>query len=288
MRTKHGGLQPHQQLLDRQMVPRIERYALENENNDYTDVEEVAAYLRQKYQEYQRRQQAPFRKMVTRAIDAIQRKGGIQRPEPELQALEAQHPAGRAAGGNPSKSGGVPPSNTRGGVSDASGGAGSSSSEGEGSSDDEQGGGSANRPRRPLRSGSDPGSDTDTSDSGSGSMSDDSSDPELDPEQELGLVDAAAAAHMNTTLLSLYARTAPNPAVSTASAQGRSASPAADGAAAADGARAGSPPAFAPPEMVAAAAARALAKERAEREAAMARRAAKGGGDKGRRQQQKP
>ncbi len=60
-------------ILDRNLVPRIEQYA---QNHPVNDVDEVAEYLRTSYKEYQRRQLGVFRTMVTRAMGAIQRKGG--------------------------------------------------------------------------------------------------------------------------------------------------------------------------------------------------------------------
>ena len=75
-----GGL-----VLDRMLVPRIEQYAL---NNAYTDADEVAEYLRRAYKEYQRRQLGPFRTMVARAIAVVQRKGGPQKPELQLQVWQ--------------------------------------------------------------------------------------------------------------------------------------------------------------------------------------------------------
>lgn len=60
-------------ILDRNLVPRIEQYA---QNHPVNDVDEVAEYLRTSYKEYQRRQLGVFRTMVTRALGAIQRRGG--------------------------------------------------------------------------------------------------------------------------------------------------------------------------------------------------------------------
>jgi len=66
-------------LLDRNLAPRIEEYAL---NHDITDVEDVVDYLRRNYKEYQRKQVAALRQMVVRAVQVVQQKGV---PKPELQ-----------------------------------------------------------------------------------------------------------------------------------------------------------------------------------------------------------
>jgi len=71
-------------LLDRNLVPRIENFAL---NNDIRDVDDVADYLRRTYKEYQRKQLAPFRQMCLRAIEVVQRKG-VNKPELQLQVLD--------------------------------------------------------------------------------------------------------------------------------------------------------------------------------------------------------
>ncbi len=69
-------------LLDRLIVPRIESFA---QNNDYTDIEAVADYLRGVYREYQRHKLGPFRSQVAKAVQFIQQKGGINKQEIELQ-----------------------------------------------------------------------------------------------------------------------------------------------------------------------------------------------------------
>lgn len=71
-------------LMDRLLMPRIENYAL---NHDYTDVDDVVDYLRTSYREYQRKQMGPFRAMVVKAVGIIQRRGGVDKPEIQLQAL---------------------------------------------------------------------------------------------------------------------------------------------------------------------------------------------------------
>ncbi|KXZ48460.1 CDC48 protein [Gonium pectorale] len=96
------------QLLDRLLIPRIEQYAL---NNNYTEVDEVVDYLRRTYKEYQRRQLRQLQTMVTRAIGIIQKKGGVAKPELQLQSLEAQHLAGKARSGGDGGGGDVRSSN---------------------------------------------------------------------------------------------------------------------------------------------------------------------------------
>jgi tRNA A37 N6-isopentenylltransferase MiaA len=68
-------------VLDRSLVPRIEDYL---DGDMSMDVDEVIEHLRQTYREYQRRQSGPFRQMVARAVDVIQRKTS-NRPEAALQ-----------------------------------------------------------------------------------------------------------------------------------------------------------------------------------------------------------
>jgi hypothetical protein len=88
MKSKAGSASKPQPggsgLLDRHMVARIENYAL---NNDYTDVDEVVEHLRRTHKEYQRKQVGPFRQMVIKAIGVIQRKGGVAKPELQLQVM---------------------------------------------------------------------------------------------------------------------------------------------------------------------------------------------------------
>ncbi len=68
-------------VLDRNLVPRIENYAL---NNDITDVEDVIEFLRHNYKEYQRKQLSAFRTMTERAIKVVQSRG-VAKPELQLQ-----------------------------------------------------------------------------------------------------------------------------------------------------------------------------------------------------------
>ena len=68
-------------LLDRNLTPRIEQYAL---NHDITDTDEVVDYLRRSYKEYQRRPVAALRQMVVKAVQVVQRKG-VAKPELVLQ-----------------------------------------------------------------------------------------------------------------------------------------------------------------------------------------------------------
>ncbi|GFR52366.1 hypothetical protein Agub_g14925, partial [Astrephomene gubernaculifera] len=220
--------------------------------------------------------------MVTRAIGAIQRKGGVAKPELQLQSLEAQHLAGKSR----SKSSGA---KEHGGNADSSDG-GSSSDEDDNEANGGTGsGGDGDAPMRDRGKGSASGSESDSEPDSSGSGSDEtssdggsgsSSDPELDPSHSRLMAEAAnnaaaaaAAAskkHMNNSLLNMYAKSS------------SAATPAA----------AAPPPAFAPPDVVAAAAARALAKERAEKQAAAAGKSGAAGGaggsGKGQQQQQQP
>ncbi|KAF6258779.1 P-loop containing nucleoside triphosphate hydrolase protein [Scenedesmus sp. NREL 46B-D3] len=87
---KKGGKQQQggsPYLLDRNLMPRIEQYAL---NHDITDVDDVVDYLRRSYKEYQRKQVAALRQMVTKAVQVVQQKG-VAKPELQLQARESQH-----------------------------------------------------------------------------------------------------------------------------------------------------------------------------------------------------
>ena len=77
---------PGPYLLDRLIVPRIENFA---QNNDYTDIEAVAEYLRGVYREYQRHKLGPFRSQVAKAVQFIQQRGGIAKQEIQLQVTVA-------------------------------------------------------------------------------------------------------------------------------------------------------------------------------------------------------
>ena len=68
-------------VLDRNLAPRIEEYAL---NHDITDVDDVVDYLRRSYKEYQRKQVAALRQMVVRALQVVQHRG-VKKPELQLQ-----------------------------------------------------------------------------------------------------------------------------------------------------------------------------------------------------------
>lgn len=92
------------QILDRLLLPRIEQYAV---NNNYTDVDEVIDYLRRTYKEYQRRQLPPFRTMVTRAINTLQRKDSARRPELQLQVRWIDIPGSGSAALQAAFGGGV-------------------------------------------------------------------------------------------------------------------------------------------------------------------------------------
>ena len=73
-------------ILDKMLVPRLANYAM---NHDLSDLDEVAEDLRQQYREYQRKQMAPFKQMVSRAIKVINSKGGVAKPE--LEQVLTQH-----------------------------------------------------------------------------------------------------------------------------------------------------------------------------------------------------
>lgn len=73
---------PGSYVLDRLIVPRIENFA---QNNDYTDVDAVAGYLRSVYREYQRHKLGPFRSQVAQAVQFIQQRGGVSKQEIQLQ-----------------------------------------------------------------------------------------------------------------------------------------------------------------------------------------------------------
>lgn len=73
---------PGTYVLDRLIVPRIESFA---QNNDYTDVDAVADYLRGVYREYQRHKLGPFRSQVAKAVQLIQQRGGVSKQEIQLQ-----------------------------------------------------------------------------------------------------------------------------------------------------------------------------------------------------------
>ena len=73
---------PGTYVLDRLIVPRIESFA---QNNDYTDVDVVAEYLRGVYREYQRHKLGPFRSQVAKAVQFIQQRGGVSKQEIQLQ-----------------------------------------------------------------------------------------------------------------------------------------------------------------------------------------------------------
>jgi iron-sulfur cluster repair protein YtfE (RIC family) len=73
-------------MLDRNLTPRIEQYAL---NHDITDIDDVVDYLRRSYKEYQRKQVAALRQMVTKAVQVVQQKG-VAKPEVQLQVGKRQ------------------------------------------------------------------------------------------------------------------------------------------------------------------------------------------------------
>jgi hypothetical protein len=67
--------------LDRNLVPRVEQYAL---NRDVSDLDAVVDYLRRSYKEYQRRQVGALRQMVLKAVQIVQRKS-LSKPALVLQ-----------------------------------------------------------------------------------------------------------------------------------------------------------------------------------------------------------
>lgn len=67
-------------LFDRNLVPRIENYALNHE----LDIDDVVDHLRVSYKEYQRQKVQVLRQMVSRAAAVLQRKG-VDKPEIQLQ-----------------------------------------------------------------------------------------------------------------------------------------------------------------------------------------------------------
>jgi hypothetical protein len=68
-------------LLDRNLAPRIEEFAL---NHDINDIDDVVEHLRRNYKEYQRKQVAALRQMVTRALQVVQQRG-LTKPELQIQ-----------------------------------------------------------------------------------------------------------------------------------------------------------------------------------------------------------
>eukprot|EP00879_Flechtneria_rotunda_P002555 GHRR01002754.1.p1 GENE.GHRR01002754.1~~GHRR01002754.1.p1 ORF type:complete len:418 (+),score=218.77 GHRR01002754.1:189-1442(+) len=87
--NKQGSSSPY--LLDRNLTPRIEQYAL---NHNITDIDDVVDYLRRSHKEYQRKQVAALRQMVLRAVQVLQQKG-VTKPQLQLQGRESLHLAAR-------------------------------------------------------------------------------------------------------------------------------------------------------------------------------------------------
>jgi hypothetical protein len=87
--------------LDRNLVPRIENYAL---NRDLNDVDAVVDHLRRSYKEYQRRQIGALRQMVVRAVQVVQKKAPAK---PEL-LLEVRWRCGRFAAPSSRSAAGAP------------------------------------------------------------------------------------------------------------------------------------------------------------------------------------
>ena len=79
---KQGGLGVSVAQLDRNLVPRIQQYAL---NRDLSDVDAIVDHLRRGYKEYQRRQLGALRQMVIRAVQIVQKRSP-SKPELVLQA----------------------------------------------------------------------------------------------------------------------------------------------------------------------------------------------------------
>lgn len=74
-------------ILDPLLLPRIEQFSY---NHHQLDVDSVADYLRAHYREYRRKQQAPFRRLVLRAIRILQNRLA-PRPEDRLRRREEEH-----------------------------------------------------------------------------------------------------------------------------------------------------------------------------------------------------
>eukprot|EP00887_Chlorella_sp_A99_P002097 scaffold21.g2097.t1 len=115
-----GKKSPGASFYDRLLVPRIEAYG---QNHDYTDIDEVAEYLRSAYREYARQKAGPFRAQVSRAVEAVARRSGVAKPELQLQALEDRHRGrqGRGEGGGGGASSGSSGSESGSGDSSTSG-----------------------------------------------------------------------------------------------------------------------------------------------------------------------
>jgi hypothetical protein len=69
-------------LMDKLLVPRLANYAM---NHSLLDLDQVAEDMRKQYREYQRKQMAPFKQMVARAIKVVHSRGGVAKPELQMQ-----------------------------------------------------------------------------------------------------------------------------------------------------------------------------------------------------------
>lgn len=84
-------------MVDKLLIPRLDSYAA---HHSLDDVDAVAEALRATYKEYQRRQMAPFKQMVQKAIRAIQARSQVRAEDVCTSALthfaprEAHRPDG--------------------------------------------------------------------------------------------------------------------------------------------------------------------------------------------------
>jgi predicted lipid-binding transport protein (Tim44 family) len=74
-------------MLDRSLISRIEQLS---SRTDVTDIDGVVEHLRRIHKEYQRKQVAALRQMVTRAVQVLRDRGSL--PELQLQVREALRP----------------------------------------------------------------------------------------------------------------------------------------------------------------------------------------------------
>ncbi|OAE28675.1 hypothetical protein AXG93_312s1040 [Marchantia polymorpha subsp. ruderalis] len=76
-------------ILDKLLLPRLEQYA---QNNSISNIDNTVEYLRRNYQEYRRKQQGPFRKIVTRAVQIIKRRVLPEESAEEENIVEEELP----------------------------------------------------------------------------------------------------------------------------------------------------------------------------------------------------
>ena len=82
-KSPRGGGGAHY-MLDRSLVSRVEQLS---SRTDVTDIDGVVEQLRRTYKEYQRKQVAALRQMVTRAVQVLREKGSLK-SELQLQVGE--------------------------------------------------------------------------------------------------------------------------------------------------------------------------------------------------------